>query len=102
MTRLMQRDAELRGYVSHYTAGSIQQIELTRLGLRYVQEEEDQVRWEDALVHALYQLQNRMHLYAGGEEEESPQRVGQAAKHVWRTYANVRVGPSILKDSRID
>jgi hypothetical protein len=58
MTRLMQRDAELRGYVSHYTAGSIQQNELTRLGLRYVQEEEDQVRWTDAKVWTLCELQD--------------------------------------------
>jgi hypothetical protein len=46
--------------------------------VRYVQEEENQMRWEDA-VHALYQLQNRMHLHTGGEEEESPERVGTVA-----------------------
>jgi hypothetical protein len=54
----MQRDAELRGYVAHYTAGSIQQNELTRLGLRYVQEEEDQMRWTDAKVWTLCELQD--------------------------------------------
>jgi hypothetical protein len=44
--------------VSHCTVGSIQQNELTRLGLRYVQEEEDQVRWTDAKVWTLYELQD--------------------------------------------
>jgi hypothetical protein len=58
MTRPTQRDAELRGYVSYCAAGSIQQNELTRLGLRYVQEEEDQVRWTDAKVWTLYELQD--------------------------------------------
>ena len=46
------------------------------LGLRYVPEEKDKMRWEDASVLALSQLQDRMYIYAGGEEEESPERVG--------------------------
>jgi hypothetical protein len=33
--------------VSLSTKGSRQQDELARLGVRYVREEEDQVRWED-------------------------------------------------------
>ena len=37
------------------TTGSLEQDELTGLGLRYVQEEEDQVWWEDAEVYTLYE-----------------------------------------------
>lgn len=44
-------------------------------GLRYVQEKEDQVRREDAVVHPLHQLQDGMRLHTGREEEESTQRV---------------------------
>lgn len=35
------------------------------LGLRHVPEEEDQMRWEDAQVFALYQLQDRLRFYTG-------------------------------------
>ena len=42
------------------------------------------MRWEDADLHALYQLQNRMHLYTGGEEEESPERVGKSQTCRWQ------------------
>jgi hypothetical protein len=41
--------------VSLSTTGSLEQDELTGLGLRYVQEEEDQVWWEDAEVYTLYE-----------------------------------------------
>ncbi len=44
-------------------------------GMRYVPEEEDQVRWQVAGLHALHQLQDRMRLYAGGKEAESSQGV---------------------------
>ena len=44
-------------------------------GMRYVQEEEDQVRWQVAGLHALHQLQDRMRLYAGGKEAEPSQGV---------------------------
>jgi len=40
--------------VSLSTTGSLEQDELTGLGLRYVQEE-DQVWWEDAEVYTLYE-----------------------------------------------
>jgi hypothetical protein len=35
------------------------------VGLRHVQEEKDQVRWEDAQMWPLHQLQNRMYIHAG-------------------------------------
>jgi hypothetical protein len=70
-------------------------------GVRYVQEEEDQVRWQDALVYALYQLQDGMRVHAGGEEEESPQRVSSLARRAIALIANHRAGPNILKDLRI-
>lgn len=38
---------------------------LGRLGLRYVPEEKDQMRWEDAQVLALYQLQDGLRFYTG-------------------------------------
>lgn len=44
-------------------------------GVRHVQEEEDQVRRETPGVHPLHQLQDRMRLHAGREEEESSQGV---------------------------
>ena len=45
------------------------------LGVRHVPKKEDKVRWEDATMHALYQLQDRLCIYAGGEEKESSKRV---------------------------
>jgi hypothetical protein len=44
-------------------------------GLRHVSQKEDQMRWQDAKVLALPQLQNGMHLYPGREEAESAQGV---------------------------
>jgi hypothetical protein len=44
-------------------------------GLRHVSQKEDQMRWQDAKVLALHQLQNRMHIYPGGEEAESAKGV---------------------------
>jgi len=44
--------------------------------MRYVPEEEDQVRRQDALVYTLPELQDRMYLYAGGEEEAASKGVG--------------------------
>ena len=38
-------------------------------------EEEDQVRWQNALLLALHQLQDRMHLHPGREEAKPSQRV---------------------------
>lgn len=35
------------------------------LGLRHVPEEEDQMRWEDAQVFALYQLQDGLRFHTG-------------------------------------
>ena len=46
------------------------------LGLRHVPEKEDKMRREDASVLALHKLQDRMYIYSGGEEKESPKRVG--------------------------
>jgi hypothetical protein len=40
-----------------------------------VPEEEDQVRRQDALVHALPELQDGMHLHTGREEEATTERV---------------------------
>lgn len=38
-------------------------------------EEKDQVRWKDAPMHPLHQLQDRMHLHPRGEEEAASERV---------------------------
>jgi hypothetical protein len=43
--------------------------------VRYVPEEEDQVRWQDAVVHTLPELQDRMYLHPGGEEATAAQGV---------------------------
>lgn len=40
-----------------------------------MQEKEDQVRWKDASVYPLYQLQDGVCVHAGGEEEKSTERV---------------------------
>ena len=45
--------------------------------MRYVQEEEDKMRWQDAQVRSLHELQNRMYIYSSGEEAQPSQRVGQ-------------------------
>lgn len=44
-------------------------------GLRYVPEEEDQMRWENPVLLALHQLQYGMYLYSCGEETEPSQGV---------------------------
>lgn len=44
-------------------------------GVRHVPKEEDQVRWEDASLHALPQLQDGVRLYSSREEAKSAQRV---------------------------
>jgi hypothetical protein len=43
--------------------------------VRYVPEEEDQVRRQDALVHALPKLQDRVHLHTSREETTTAERV---------------------------
>ena len=43
--------------------------------MRHVPEEKDQVRWQDAVLLALFELQDGMHLYTGGEEAKPSQRV---------------------------
>lgn len=45
------------------------------LGLRHVQEEEDQVRRQASGLHALHQLQNRLRLHPSREEAQSSQGV---------------------------
>jgi hypothetical protein len=44
-------------------------------GVRHVPEEEDQVRWQGSEVYALPELQDRMRLHAGREEEEPAEGV---------------------------
>lgn len=46
--------------------------------MRYVPEEEDQMRRQDALVHTLPELQDRMHLHTGREEKAAAERVGRS------------------------
>jgi hypothetical protein len=41
-----------------------------------VPEKEDQMRWKAAQMLALHELQDRVCLYTGREEEKSTQRVG--------------------------
>ena len=43
--------------------------------MRHVPEEKDKVRWQAACMHPLHQLQDRMHIYAGREEEAASQGV---------------------------
>lgn len=50
---------------------------LVALGLRYVSEEEDQMRWQNAQVLALSQLQDRLCIHPGRKETESAKRVRQ-------------------------
>lgn len=40
-------------------------------------QEENQVRWQDARLHALYKLQDRVYLHAGREEAPAAKRVGE-------------------------
>lgn len=47
------------------------------LGLRHVPEEEDQMRWQDASLYALHQLQDRVQLHARREEACSSKRVSR-------------------------
>jgi len=44
--------------------------------MRHVQKEKDQVRWQDAGVHSLPELQDRMHLHSSRKEAQSSKRVG--------------------------
>lgn len=46
-----------------------------RAGLRYVSQEEDQVRWENAQVLALHQLQDRLHFHPRREKAQPAQGV---------------------------
>lgn len=50
-------------------------LDLSVAGLRYVSEEEDQVRWKDAILRPLSEFQHRMCLYARREEEGCPKSV---------------------------
>lgn len=43
--------------------------------MRYVPQEEDQVRWQDARMYTLPELQNRMHIHASREEEAAAEGV---------------------------
>jgi hypothetical protein len=43
--------------------------------MRYVPEEEDQVRWQDAFVYTLPELQDGVYLHTGREEEAAAERV---------------------------
>lgn len=45
------------------------------LGLRHVSQEEDQMRRQAALMHALHQLQDRLCLYASRKEAQSSKGV---------------------------
>lgn len=78
------------------------------LGMRHVQEEEDQVRRQAAGMHALHQLQDGLRLYASRKEEESSQGVGLALRHALAQLSfsdmladKCGLGPSISKGSRI-
>jgi hypothetical protein len=44
-----------------------------------VSQEKDQMRWQDAQVFTLHQLQDRMYLHTGRKEEESSEGVRLAA-----------------------
>lgn len=70
------REEELQGY-AHCTVERVENVQanMHSLGMRYVSEKEDKMRWEDARVLTLYQLQDGMHIHAGGEETKSSQRV---------------------------
>ena len=45
------------------------------IGLRYVPEKENQVRWEAPIMFTLSELQNGMHFHAGGKEAQPTERV---------------------------
>ena len=64
--------------------------------MRYVSQEEDQVRREDAGLHTLPELQDGVYIHSGGEEEESAQRVSAA-----ETISNLGVQPAELSQRKI-
>lgn len=68
-------------------------------GMRHVQEEEDQVRWKDAQMFALRELQDRMHIYPGREEETTSERVRQPI--AVESYVLRLAGRNTSKVSRI-
>lgn len=59
--------------------------------MRHVSQEEDQVRWQDARLHPLPQLQDRVHLHTGREETPTSQRVRSPPALPWSgCIANLR------------
>lgn len=48
---------------------------LTVPGMRHVSQEENQMRRQDALLHPLYQLQDRVYLHPGRKEAPTTKRV---------------------------
>jgi hypothetical protein len=48
---------------------------MEKLGMRYVSEKENQMRWAHAEMLTLYQLQDGLRLHAGGKEEKSSKGV---------------------------
>lgn len=57
---------------------------LTRTGVRHVSQEEDQMRWQNARMHTLPELQDGMHFHAGREEAAATEGVGSSPQlQVW-------------------
>lgn len=65
-----RRIARVRGDTSTFV-----RLLIAHAGLRYVPEEKDQMRRQDAEMLTLPKLQNRMCFHSSREEEESSQRV---------------------------
>ena len=57
-------------------------------GLRYVPEEENQMRWENAVMLALSQLQHGMHLHPCGKEAEPSEGV-RRSRDVWTSASKL-------------
>lgn len=66
-TTTIQKEGESLEYVKAATAlcPLDELADVQSIGLRYVPEEEDQMRWAHAEVLTLYQLQNRVCVHAG-------------------------------------
>jgi hypothetical protein len=70
------------------------------LGMRHVQEKEDQVRWQATGLHTLQQLQDGLRLYAGGKEAESPQGVSSPSLPYIHTHTHVGQRLTIRKRAK--
>jgi hypothetical protein len=73
--RATPSDAALLGYIFHGEYMEVGSALLTDAGMRYVPEEEDQMRRQDARLYPLPELQDGMYIHTGREKEATSERV---------------------------